>query len=223
PGANGASSYGSQPALSPLSGPAAIALSADGLTYVADSTHGTVDRIAPALPALSVAPTPTGTTKQGQTLTATSGTWANAPATFAYGWERCNAAGAACAAIPGAHASSYTLTADDAGATIRSLVTATNVSGATTVASNPTAAIIPLPPAVTVAPTVAGIATNLQTLAASPGSWANNPTKFAYQWEDCDASGAGCHAISGATSSTYTLAFSDVADTIRVVVTATNS
>jgi hypothetical protein len=222
-GTAGAPSYGSQALASPLSGPAAIALSADGLAYVANSTHGTVDRIAPALPALSAAPTPTGTTKQGQTLTATSGTWANAPATFAYGWERCNAAGAGCAAISGAHASSYTLTGDDAGGTIRSLVTATNVSGATTVASNPTAVIIPLPAAVTAAPAIAGTATNLQTLAASPGSWANGPTKFAYQWEDCGASGAGCSAIAGATSATYTLAFSDVADTIRVVVTATNA
>jgi sugar lactone lactonase YvrE len=222
-GTAGAPSYGSQPLASPLSGPAAIALTADGLAYLANSTHGSVDRIAPALPALSAAPTPTGTNKQGQTLTATPGTWANAPTTFAYGWERCNAAGTACNAIPGAHAAAYTLTSDDAGGTIRSLVTATNVSGATTVASNPTAVIIPQPPVGTAAPAIAGTATNLQTLAASPGSWTNTPTKFAYQWDDCGASGAGCSAIAGATSSTYTLAFSDVADTIRVVITATNA
>ncbi len=179
--------------------------------------------IAPALPALSAAPTPTGTTTQGQTLTATPGTWANAPTSYAYGWERCNAGGAACATIAGAGGSGYTLTGDDAGATIRSLVTATNISGATTVASNPTAVVMPQPPAATAAPGIAGTATNLQTLAASPGTWRNNPTKFAYTWQDCDASGADCTAIAGATAATYTLALSDVGDTIRVAVTATNA
>jgi hypothetical protein len=222
-GASGAPSYGASAPLSPLSGPAAVAVSSSGLTYVANATHSTVDRIAPALPALSAAPTPAGATTQGQTLTATAGTWANAPTSFAYAWERCNAAGGACTSIAGANASSYTLTGDDAGATVRSLVTATNITGATTVASNPTAVIIPQPPAVTGAPGIAGTATNLQTLAAAVGSWTNNPTRFAYAWQDCDASGANCTAISGATASTYTLALSDVGDTIRVAVTATNA
>jgi sugar lactone lactonase YvrE len=222
-GTNGAPSYGSQASLSPLNGPAAIALTSTGFTYVANATHATVDRIAPALPALSAAPTPTGTTTQGQTLTATSGTWANAPTAYAYGWERCDASGAACASIAGATGSSYTLTGDDAGATIRSLVTATNVSGATTVASTPTAVIIPQPPAGTAAPSIAGAATNLQILAGSPGSWTNKPTKFAYRWQDCDATGAGCAAIAGATASTYTLTLSDVGATIRVAITATNA
>ena len=222
-GAGGTPGYGSQATSSPLSGPAAIALTSSGFTYVANATHATVDRIAPALPALSAAPTPTGATTQGQTLTATPGSWANAPTAYAYGWERCNAGGAACANIAGAGGPSYTLTGADAGGTIRSLVTATNVSGATTVASNPTAVIIPQPPAATAAPAIAGTATNLQTLAASPGSWTNNPTRFAYAWQDCDGSGAHCTAIAGATGSTYTLALSDVGDTIRVAVTATNA
>jgi DNA-binding beta-propeller fold protein YncE len=222
-GASGAPAYGVSAPSSRLSGPAAVAVSADGLTYIANTILGTVDRLAPALPSLSAAPAPTGTTTQGQTLTATPGTWANAPTAYGYGWERCDASGAACARIGGAGGPTYTLTADDAGATIRSLVTATNVSGSTTVASNPTAVIIPLPPAVTAAPGIAGTATNLQTLAASPGSWSNKPTKFTYKWEDCDASGAGCTAISGATAATYTLALSDVGDTIRVVVTASNA
>jgi len=222
-GVSAAPTYGAAATLSPLTGPAAIATTPTGLTYVADSTHATVDRIAPALPALGAAPTPTGTAKQGQALTATPGTRANAPTTFAYGWERCNAAGSTCIAIAGANGATYTLTADDAGATIRSLVTATNVSGASTVASTPTAVIIPLAPVSTAAPGVAGTATNLQTLAASPGAWSNTPTAFAYKWEDCDAGGANCTAIAGATASTYTLALSDVGDTIRVLVTATNA
>jgi sugar lactone lactonase YvrE len=222
-GTAGAPSYGAQPNLSPLNVPSGIAVTASGLFYVANAGRGTVDRIAPALPALAAAPAPTGTTTQGQTLTAVPGTWANAPTAYSYQWERCNTAGASCANVAGANSSSYTLTGNDAGATIRALVTATNVTGSSTVASNPTAVIIPQPPASTGAPTIAGTATNLQTLSASPGSWSNNPTRFSYVWEDCDASGADCTAISGATASTYTLALSDVGATLRVIVTAANS
>jgi DNA-binding beta-propeller fold protein YncE len=222
-GVSGAPVYGAVATLSPLSGPTAVAVAGNGLSYVANAGHATVDRIAPALPALSAAPMPTGKVTQGEALTATAGAWANAPSSYAYGWERCDATGAACAAIPGASGSTYTLTGDDAGATLRSLVTATNVSGATTVASSPTAPVIPLPPANTAVPGIAGTATNLQTLAASPGSWTNHPTKLAYKWEDCDATGGGCTAIAGATTSTYTLAYSDVGATVRVVVSATNA
>lgn len=222
-GVSGAPAYGATATLSPLSGPAAVAVDSDGRTYVANATHSTVDRIAPALPALSAAPTPNGMTTQGQTLSATPGTWANAPTSYSYAWERCDAGGGACASIAGAGGSSYTLTGDDAAATIRSLVTARNVTGATTVASHPTAIIIPQPPASTAAPAIAGTVTNQQTLNASLGSWTNNPTKFAYEWQDCDASGANCADIAGATAGSYTLAYSDVGDTIRVVVTATNA
>jgi sugar lactone lactonase YvrE len=222
-GVSGAPSYGAAATASPLSGPSALALTSDGLTYVANATHATVDRIAPALPALSAAPTPTGPATQGQTLTATSGTWANAPTSFAYAWERCNTTGAACITIAGATGPAYTLTGADAGGTIRSLVTATNISGAATVASTPTALIIPLAPVSSGAPGIAGTATNLQTLAASPGAWTNIPTRFAYKWEDCEAGGANCATIAGATAGTYALAYSDVGDTIRVAVSATNA
>ena len=222
-GASGAPTYGVSALFSRLSGPAAVAVSPNGLTYVADAANASVDRLAPALPSLGVAPTPTGTTTQGHTLTATPGTWNNAPTAYAYGWERCDASGAACAAVAGAGGSNYTLTGDDAGSTIRSEVTASNVSGTATVASGPTAVIVPLPPAATTAPAIAGTATNLQTLAASPGTWTNGPTKLAYKWEDCAPSGGGCTAIAGATAATYTLALSDVGDAVRVVVTASNA
>jgi sugar lactone lactonase YvrE len=221
-GSSGAPTYGVSALSSRLSAPAAVAVSPDGVIYIANTGYGTVDRLAPALPSISAVPTPAGTPTQGQTLTATPGTWANAPTSFAYGWERCNAGGAACAVVAGAGGTSYTLTGQDAGATIRSVVTATNISGATTMASNPTAVIIPLAPTAVGVPGIAGTATNLQTLAASPGAWANAPTKFAYRWEDCDSSGAGCTAISGATGPTYTLALSDVGTTVRVAVTAGN-
>ena len=80
-----------------------------------------------------------------------------------------------------------------------------------------------LPPVSTGAPAISGSPLVGQTLAGSIGSWIDSPTSYAYQWEDCDTLGLLCTAVSGATSSSYTLAGSDVGDTIRVVVTATNA
>ena len=73
-------------------------------------------------------------------------------------------------------------------------------------------------------PTIAGTAHQGDTLTiSSPGGWLNSPTSYAYQWQDCNTSGASCTNISGATSSSYTLQATDVGNTIRSVVTATNS
>ncbi len=73
------------------------------------------------------------------------------------------------------------------------------------------------------APTVSGKAQEGHRLTASNGNWSNSPTSFAYQWQQCDSTGAGCNAISGATSKTYTAASGDVDKTLRVQVTASNS
>jgi hypothetical protein len=73
-------------------------------------------------------------------------------------------------------------------------------------------------------PSISGSMTPGQTLVASTDSWAGRPAPtLSYQWLRCDASGANCTAISGATSSTYTVSFADVGSTLEVVVTATNS
>src|SRR2546425_7535119 len=45
-----------------------------------------------------------GTPADGELLSAANGTWSTAPTSFAYQWLRCDAAGGACAAIPGATA-----------------------------------------------------------------------------------------------------------------------
>ena len=54
------------------------------------------------------------------------------------------------------------------------------------------------------APTIVGTAQTGKTLAAVPGAWAGGkPVVFAYQWQRCDAAGAGCAPIVGATAETY--------------------
>ncbi len=55
----------------------------------------------PAPPVVDAPPTISGTTAQGQTLTADPGTWEGAPA-FTYQWRTCNPAGASCSNIAGA-------------------------------------------------------------------------------------------------------------------------
>jgi hypothetical protein len=75
----------------------------------------------------------------------------------------------------------------------------------------------------TAAPSISGSAREGNTLTANNGNWSNAPTTFAYQWQQCNPSGASCADISGATSKTYTLAAGDVDHTVRVSVTASNA
>jgi poly(3-hydroxybutyrate) depolymerase len=78
-------------------------------------------------------------------------------------------------------------------------------------------------PVNTALPTISGTAQQTRTLTEAHGTWANGVTSYAYQWQDCDSSGASCSNIGGATSQTYVLVVGDVGHTIRVVETATNS
>jgi hypothetical protein len=79
-----------------------------------------------------------------------------------------------------------------------------------------------LSPLNSVAPVIGGMAVHGQTLVASNGTWSNGATIFVYQWERCDATGANCAPIAGASGQSYTLTAADVAATVRVSVTATS-
>jgi hypothetical protein len=175
-------------------------------------------------PKNTVAPTVSGTPQVGQTLTATTGTWAGSPSSFTYQWQRCDAAGANCADIPGATSQSYLLTDSDAGSTIRVAVTARGATGSATAESAPTAVVSPLSaPTNTSPPTISGTPQVGQLLTAGTGSWTGNPTSFSFQWQRCDSAGANCADIAGATGGTYVAAAADVGSTIRVAVTAHNA
>ena len=79
------------------------------------------------------------------------------------------------------------------------------------------------PPANSSPPTISGTAQAGQTLTASPGSWSESPSGYAYQWQRCDSTGASCSAIAGATAQTFALSSADLNTTIRVAVIASNS
>jgi hypothetical protein len=62
-----------------------------------------------------------------------------------------------------------------------------------------------------------------ETVNSTVGTWSNEPTTYAYQWLRCNAAGAECSKIAGATVSTYTVAAADVGHALVLDVTAKNS
>ena len=97
--------------------------------------------------------------RRGSTLTASTGTWANSPTSFAYQWQRCASDGTGCGDVSGATDKTYTPTSGDVSHTIRVVVTATNADGKASASSDPTAVVGSKDgPANTVKPTVTGTA-----------------------------------------------------------------
>jgi len=191
------------------------------------TTTPTVTTPTGSAPVNTGVPAISGTTTQGQTLTASNGAWNNSPTSFGYQWERCSAS---CSAISGVIGNAYVLVAADVSLKIRVSVTATNAYGSTTVTSSqtaPVAAATPpppgAPPANTALPVISGTPETTKTLHASTGTWTNSPTSFTYQWFSCDTEGGDCDKIPAATSSDYTTTVDDVFWTVRVTVTAANA
>jgi hypothetical protein len=182
---------------------------------------------APALaapPSNTAPPTISGTPRVGETLTAQNGSWANAPTAFQYQWQRCNAAGVACANVPGAVERTYLLGTSDRGRTMRVRVTAVNADGAANARSAPTGVVAAsTAPQNTARPTVEGAAQVGETLTAEEGQWTNAPTSFAYQWQRCDLDAVSCGSVPGATGKTYGVRTADLGFRLRVVVTARNA
>ena len=206
------------PAIAPLeaiSCPAearCLAVDAAGNAYVGQPT-----------PSSQALPTVSGTATVGQTLHEAHGSWTDSPTGLNVVWERCDAAGNNCSAIQGAEGQAYALTAADAGTTIRAVEAASNANGDGTPAeSTPTAVVTWQLPVNTSPPQAIGNPSEGQTLAETPGSWANVPTGYSYQWDDCDSVGNSCSPIAGANARTYTLAAHDVGHTIRVQEIASN-
>ncbi len=86
-----------------------------------------------AKPVNTALPTISGIVQVGQTLSASTGTWSNSPASWAYQWQNEGSA------ISGATAATYTLTSGDIGGLITVVVTATNLAGSSVPAISPLA------------------------------------------------------------------------------------
>ena len=194
----------------------------------AHNTAGTSAPVASAvtaavvpLPSASVAPVVSGVAAVHRQLSTTNGTW-NTAANFTYAWLRCSATATGCAVIPGATATSYTLTAADAGHTLKARVLATNAAGTTPADSNASGLVVDVP-AASAAPHVSGRAKVGKKLTASHGSWSGTPATYRFQWLRCNAHGRSCTAIGKATKPAYKLTKRDAKHRLRIRVTAVNA
>jgi hypothetical protein len=180
-------------------------------------------------PSNTTRPSIGGTPVVGKILTAHNGVWSGTtPITYQYQWTRCSSSGTGCTPISeAAQSQQFVLSTDDLGHRLRVIVTATNSAGKASMNSPLSAVIKAAPtnaPVNTTRPSITGSAVEGNTLTASNGSWnGSTPINYTYQWQRCDASGAGCRNITDATSQTYTTSSLDVGNSLRVLVTATNS
>ncbi len=78
-------------------------------------------------------------------------------------------------------------------------------------------------PAATTAPTIAGPAEQGQVLTVTHGEWSGTPTSFTEQWALCNATGADCRAVPGATGASLAVTAADVGSTVRVLESASNA
>jgi hypothetical protein len=195
--------------------PTYVVLAADignAITVAVVAVSQPTSAVIDIIPANLTLPTIAGTAQQGATLTATLGTWSHNPTSYAQEWA--NTKGL----IPGATALTYVPTSADVGLILEFFVVAINSGGTSAVVhSAPTAAVLPAVPVNTARPTISGTAQVGQTLTATTGTWTNNPTSYAYQW---NLSGS---PINGATVATYVLIEADVGHILTVSVVAKNS
>jgi hypothetical protein len=171
---------------------------------------GAVESATP--PVNTTPPSISGTPASGQTLTCNPGAFTQAP-TLAFQWLSDGAA------IPGAAASTFTLTDAQLDTAVQCQVTATNIAAQTVATS---AAVVPprpaavSPPVNTVRPGVTGTLRTGQHLTCAPGTF-TGATSFAFAWLGNGA------AIAGANTATYTLAQADAGKAIQCRVTATGA
>jgi hypothetical protein len=138
-----------------------------------------------------------------------------------------------CAAISGATAFDYEVTAADVGKRLRVAFTATTSAGSTTVFSATSAAVPALPtqiPANVSVPLVSGIPMVSLRLVGSIGNWVGLPTNltYTYRWFSCSSGGvassslpAGCSTLS-ATTLGYVPVSANRGKHLRLAVTANN-
>jgi hypothetical protein len=180
-------------------------------------------------PVNQIRPKISGTTREGNTLSANLGAWGGTkPLSFSGVWRRCGPNGGNCNDIAGtANLLQYTLVNADVGNTIRIVVTAKNADGQATATSDATNVIKAAPaasPKNTTAPSIAGTAQEGQTLTGNRGSWdGSEPIDYTLNWQRCDQNGGSCANISGANSAQYVLTSADVGNRDRLRVIAHNA
>ena len=199
------------------------------------STNGYASLIGPIAGAPStllsiVQPAVSGAAVLGGSVQVDSGKWNKAPTSFIYQWARCNANGRSCSPIAGDSTQSHTIVRRDVAHSLVAIVQARSATTSRAVLSIATtsvagsAAAPAAGPSATALPAVAKSVQQGQQLTGSAGTWSGSGTiQYAYQWYRCDAAGAHCKSIHGATKPTYTQVAKDVDHTIGLTVRATDA
>ncbi|MFF1460142.1 hypothetical protein [Streptomyces sp. NPDC058330] len=154
-------------------------------------------------------PAVTGTARVGDTLTAGTGAWSVAPASYTYQWK------ADGKPVAGATGRTYTLPASVLGKKVTVTVTARK-AGTADVESTSAAVTVAkgtAPKATTVPKITGGVKVGTK-LTAAPGAWSPAATSYAYQWK------ADGKAVKGATASAYTVPAALFGKKVSVTVTA---
>lgn len=174
--------------------------------------------------ALLDAPVLSGTARDGEVLSVSSGSFSGSlPIVVEYRWQRDQPAGSGSGwqDLPGSQ-SSLQLGPAHVGHRLRALVIAENAAGTLEAVSNEVL-IAAAPPLNTFAVSIDGQAGVGLELVADPGQWAGTaPLSFRYQWLVDDGVG-GWSAIAGADADRFTPGDAYVGLSVRVRVSATNS
>jgi hypothetical protein len=206
--------------------PAGSGVAAAAWTATTSTSSGSFAAASAFPPVVTAIPDVLGVAQDGQLLEATGGSFSPAPTSRRYAWLRCDASGGACTTV--ATTSSYLLTPGDTGSTLRVQVTPVNgtatgdpVRSLPTQVSAPLVNLAPvlLSPPSQFGPAISGTPAVGQPLSASIGTWAITVV-FSRRWQRCDALGAACQDIAGATGATYVPTAADRGLRLRVVVSA---
>jgi hypothetical protein len=175
--------------------------------------------LVPRPPSNMTPPSVRGSSRAGQVLRASNGTWIGTkPLAFRYQWRRCD--GPFCTTVANATSASYVLSAADVGRTVLVAVTASNAGGTATAQSLPTSVVAPPPLLNLERPAVTGTAAVGRSLVATPGRWATSgPIDLRFRWLQCGGDRANCNPISGATGARYRVRPLDVGSRLGVRVT----
>lgn len=129
-----------------------------------------VAALAAGVPVNVSVPVIAGTATVGNMLSINNGSWTNSPTSYTRQWLRCDSTGENCSSPPGETNSTYTLTLDDVGSTIRCWTTATNATGDSIAIRSGQTAVVPAasPPA--------GVGVSRATMLATGGTVLRNDT-----------------------------------------------
>ncbi|HEX4526898.1 MAG TPA: hypothetical protein VH108_09195 [Gaiellaceae bacterium] len=201
-----------------------------GLAVRATDTTGTTTAYAPLAGLVAAREATLVATKQpplsgepivGQGLKVEAATWSARTGPLTYAWRRCNLNGRLCTVVAGATTDTYSVAAGDIGHVMLAAV----IAGKQTVLSVSAGVVRATPgPVASGSPSIAGTLQQGSRLTATAGTWSGSGTiTYEYQWYRCDAVGAHCSSVRGATRGTYTQSSSDIDHAIGLRVRATDS